>query len=115
MRIAAPNEPSLDLSDCVLRGVSPCHVEYLQNMGVVGSLTISLIDDQRLWGLIACHHYSPKLVDYETRKTCEFLGQFASIELLHQQERELNTDVTWNNFSRCTTLPELQAINALDS
>ena len=86
-----PNEPSLDLSDCVLRGVSPCHVEYLQNMGVVGSLTISLIDDQRLWGLIACHHYSPKLVDYETRKTCEFLGQFASIELLHQQERELNS------------------------
>ena len=87
----AVDEPPLDLSDCVLRGVSPCHVEYLQNMGVVGSLTISLIDDQRLWGLIACHHYSPKLVDYETRKICEFLGQFASIELLHQQERELNS------------------------
>ncbi|HEY9625963.1 MAG TPA: ATP-binding protein [Coleofasciculaceae cyanobacterium] len=85
-----PNAQPLDLSDCMLRGVSPNHVEYLQNMGVAGSLTISLIDDQRLWGLIACHHYSPKLVDYETRKTCEFLGQFASIELLHQQERELN-------------------------
>ncbi len=82
-------QTALDLSDCVLRGVHPAHVEYLQNMGVVGSLTISLIDDKRLWGLIACHHYSPKLVDYETRKTCEFLGQFASIELVHQQEREL--------------------------
>ena len=86
----APNELPLDLSNCVLRGVSPCHVEYLQNMGVVGSLTISLIGDQCLWGLIACHHYSPKRVDYETRKTCEFLGQFASIELIHQQERELS-------------------------
>ncbi|MEG3933531.1 MULTISPECIES: response regulator [unclassified Microcoleus] len=79
-----------DLSACVLRGVSPYHIEYLQNMGVAGTLTISLIDDRRLWGLIACHHYSPRLVDYETRKTCEFLGQFASIELVHQQERELN-------------------------
>lgn len=86
----ASNEPALDLSDSVLRGVSPYHVEYLQNMGVAGSLTISLIDDKRLWGLIACHHYSPKLVSYETRKTCEFLGQFASIELVHQQERELS-------------------------
>ena len=80
----------LDLSACVLRGVSPCHIEYLQNMGVAGTMTISLIDDKRLWGLIACHHYSPRLVDYDTRKNCEFLGQFASIELLHQQERELN-------------------------
>lgn len=79
----------LDLSACVLRGVSPYHIEYLQNMGVAASLTISLIDDKRLWGLIACHHYSPRLVDYETRKTCEFLGQFASIELVHQQDRDL--------------------------
>ena len=79
----------LDLSDCVLRGVSPYHIEYLQNMGVSGTLTIALVEDQRLWGLIACHHSSSKLVDYEMRKTCEFLGQFASIELVHQQARAL--------------------------
>ncbi|MEH1964040.1 MAG: response regulator [Nostoc sp.] len=80
----------LDLSDSLLRGVSHYHIEYLQNMGVAGSMSISLINDKRLWGLITCHHYSPKLVDYETRKACEFLGQFASIELVHQQERELD-------------------------
>ena len=80
----------LNLSNSVLRGVSHFHIEYLQNMGVAGSMTISLINDKGLWGLIACHHYSPKLVDYDTRKACEFLGQFASIELVHQQERELN-------------------------
>ena len=84
------NEQPLDLSDCVLRGVSPYHIEYLQNMGVAGSLTISVIDDNRLWGLIACHHYSPKLVDYETRKICELLGQLASLELARQQEKALN-------------------------
>ncbi|MHC5859422.1 ATP-binding protein [Nostoc sp.] len=80
----------LDLSDSMLRGVSHFHIEYLQNMGVAGSMSISLLNDKRLWGLITCHHYSPKLVDYETRKACEFLGQFASIELVHQQERELD-------------------------
>ncbi|MEH2323378.1 MAG: response regulator [Nostoc sp.] len=80
----------LDLSNSLLRGVSPYHIEYLQNMGVAGSMTISLLNDKRLWGLIACHHYSPKLVDYETRKACEFLAQFASIELVHQQEREFH-------------------------
>lgn len=87
---AFPEDQPLDLGDCVLRGVSPYHIEYLQNMGVSGSLTVSLIDNQHLWGLIACHHYRPKQVDYETRKTCEFLGQFASIEIVHQQERELS-------------------------
>ncbi len=85
-----PEAQPLDLRDCILRGVSPYHVEYLQHMGVAGSLTISLVNDDRLWGLIACHHYSPKLVTYETRKTCEFLGQFVSAELVHQQERELS-------------------------
>ncbi len=84
------DEQPLDLSDCVLRGVSPYHVEYLQNMGVAGSLTISVIDDNRLWGLIACHHYRPRLVDYETRKLCELLGQLASLQLVRQQEKALS-------------------------
>ena len=80
----------LDLSNSVLRGVSQYHIEYLQNMGIAGSITISLLNDKRLWGLIACHHYSPKQVDYETRKACEFLGQFASIQLVHKQEQQLH-------------------------
>lgn len=80
----------LDLSAAALRGVAPPHVEYLQNMGVAASMTISLIGEKKLWGLIACHHYSPKIIDYETRKACEFLGQFASIEIAHQQDQELS-------------------------
>nr|MCU0527789.1 ATP-binding protein [Elainella sp. Prado103] len=77
----------LDLSPAVLRSVSPLHVEYLQNMGVAASMSISLITEKRLWGLISCHHHTPKYVDYETRKACEFLGQIASVELVHQQDR----------------------------
>ncbi|MEG3437536.1 response regulator [Pannus brasiliensis CCIBt3594] len=82
------DEPPLDLSASILRGVSPCHIEYLQNMGVSGSMTISLLDDRRLWGLIACHHYRPKRLSHEIRGACQFLGQLASLELVHRQERE---------------------------
>ncbi|WP_413160225.1 ATP-binding protein [Capilliphycus salinus ALCB114379] len=87
------NEP-LDLSHSVLRSVSPIHVEYLQNMGVAASLCISLIKDEQLWGMIVCHHYEPKYVNYETRKACEFLGQFMSIELFkkHYKESEYYQD-----------------------
>jgi len=81
------NEP-LDLSDSMLRSVSPIHVEYLQNMGVAASLCISLIQDDQLWGMIVCHHYQPKSVNYETRKACEFLGQFMSIQLFKKQYKE---------------------------
>lgn len=65
----------LDLTNSILRSVFPCHIEYLHNMGVGASLTISLIKDGKLWGLIACHHQTPKYVSYELRKACEFLGQ----------------------------------------
>ena len=83
------NKP-LDLSNSILRGVVPFHIEYLQNMGVSGSMTISLFDGKNLWGLIACHNYTPKLVDYEIRKSCEFIGKFASIEMINKQQEELN-------------------------
>ncbi|BBD59805.1 multi-sensor hybrid histidine kinase [Nostoc sp. HK-01] len=86
-----PPHISLDLSGATLRSVSPWHIEYLQNMGVTATMCISLINQNRLWGLIACHNYTPKKVDYETRKICEFIGQFASVELLNQKERALNS------------------------
>lgn len=74
------NSP-LDLSFSVLRSVSPLHIEYMHNMEVRASMSVSLMKGDRLWGLIACHHYSPKYVSYEIRKACEFLGQVMSIEL----------------------------------
>ncbi|MBD2579148.1 response regulator [Oscillatoria sp. FACHB-1406] len=81
------NEPT-DLSFSVLRSVSPLHREYLQNMGVDASFSISLVNDRHLWGLIACHHYEPRHVPPEVRKVCELLGLFVSIEIVYQQEKD---------------------------
>lgn len=79
----------LDMSLSTLRSVSRFHIKYLQKMWVSASLGISLINSGKLWGLIVCHHYSPKYIDYEIRKTCEFLGQIMSVEIVHKHEQYL--------------------------
>jgi light-regulated signal transduction histidine kinase (bacteriophytochrome) len=81
-------EQVTDLSLSVLRSVSPMHLEYLHNMGVSASMSISLIKDKQLWGLIACHHSSPKSLTYEVRTACEFLGQVMSLELKSKEENQ---------------------------
>jgi two-component system, chemotaxis family, sensor kinase Cph1 len=79
----------LDLTLSALRSVSPIHVEYLQNMVVRASMSISLLRDDRLWGLIACHHYAgPHAPPYATRAAAEFLGSTLSLRLVDRAEEE---------------------------
>lgn len=78
----------VDLTLSILRSPYPCHLEYLHNMGVGASLTISLIENGKLWGLIACHHLTPEYVPYELRKACEFLGRVIFSEISNRQESE---------------------------
>ncbi len=79
----------LDMSFAVLRSVSTMHIEYLINMGVRASMSISLITDNQLWGLIACHHQSgPKYVPYDIRTACEFLAQVVSAQIGTKREHE---------------------------
>ncbi len=83
----APDK-NLDLSLAILRSTSPIHVEYLQNMGVGATLTISLIHQGRLWGLIACHHYSPKNLSPEVRMAAQLQGQFITSQIDVRQSNE---------------------------
>lgn len=71
----------LDLSFAHLRSVSPIHCEYLRNMGVAASMSISIIVDGELWGLIACHHYSPRTLPMARRVAAEMFGEFFSLHL----------------------------------
>lgn len=81
------NQP-LDLSRSVLRSVSAIHREYLQNMDVTASMSVSLIQNGQLWGLIACHHSSVKYVPGNIRTVCEFIGQVMSVELANKEASE---------------------------
>jgi light-regulated signal transduction histidine kinase (bacteriophytochrome) len=84
----ASGEP-LDLSFAHLRSVSPIHLEYLRNMGVGASMSISIIVDGELWGLIACHHYAPRVLPMALRIAAEMFGEFFSLHLnaLRQKQK----------------------------
>ncbi|MBU2877956.1 ATP-binding protein [Aliiglaciecola lipolytica] len=73
-----PQDQPVDLGQVVLRSVSPIHCQYLRNMGVKSSMSISLIVSGKLWGLIACHHYSPHVVNFETREVALYFGLMLS-------------------------------------
>ncbi len=70
-----------DMSFSVLRSMSPIHLEYLRNMGVRATVTVSLMLGKRLWGLIACHHATPRHVSFEMRELIEFVGKTVSLKL----------------------------------
>lgn len=87
----------LDLSLSVLRSVSPIHIEYLKNMGVGATLTISLIHDNRLWGLITCHHYSAKNIPHYTRLAAQLQGHFLASQIkVREVAEEFETSMKLN-------------------
>lgn len=84
---ASPEGIPLDLSMSGVRAVSPIHLEYLANMGVQASLSISILKRGKLWGLFACHHEAPKALSYELRTAAELFGQLFSF-VLDQKETD---------------------------
>lgn len=79
----------LDLSFAHLRSVSPIHCEYLRNMGVAAAMSISVIVDGELWGLIACHHYQPKSLAMSQRIAAEMFGEFFSLHLSALKQKQV--------------------------
>ncbi len=95
----APLQPSrnptgkpVDLGQGGLRSVSPIHLEYLTNMGVRATMTVSLVVNGALWGLIACHHQTPKYVPGDVRTACELFAEMASLQIATRslQQRGVN-------------------------
>jgi light-regulated signal transduction histidine kinase (bacteriophytochrome)/CheY-like chemotaxis protein len=82
----------LDQSLAFTRAVSPVHIEYLRNMGVAASLSISIIVDGALWGLVACHHRTPRLPNFVVRTATELFGQMYSMKL-ERRLRRIDTEV----------------------
>lgn len=78
----------LDLSLSLLRSVSPIHIEYLRNMGVGASMSISILVDGKLWGLFACHHYAPRSPSFERRSIAELFAQMFSMRLESRERQQ---------------------------
>ena len=88
----SPDGEHLDLSQSILRSVSPVHIQYLDNMRIRASMSISIIQNGKLWGLVACHHNSPLYIPYRTRMVAEVIGHTFSAQLSSLQEIEKSTE-----------------------
>ena len=74
-------DSNLDLSMSILRSVSSMHLQYLKNMKVGATFVISLIHQNKLWGLISCHHHTAKHIPYHTRLAAHLQGIFLSSQI----------------------------------
>ncbi|MGR6429354.1 HWE histidine kinase domain-containing protein [Rhizobium sp. PAMB 3174] len=118
--IAAGSGP-IDLSGSRLRSVSPIHIEYLKNMGVGASMSISVIVNGELWGLIACHHERPHTPTMRQRSAVLLFGQMLSLIIqtrLTAEERvndarvtELTAQIS-KTMSTGVSAPELLKLSA---
>lgn len=80
----------LDLSFSTLRSVSPIHCQYMQNMGVLSSMSISLMSGDKLWGLISCGNREPLLVPNDLRIACQTIGQVLSLQISAMEALDLS-------------------------
>lgn len=80
-----PGGEGLDQSHCMLRGLSRVHLSYLRNMGVRATLTLSIVCEGKLWGLIACHHHRPRTPPHHVRQglrqVCDLLAEITSMRV----------------------------------
>lgn len=74
-RLSPATARDLDMSHCYLRSMSPLHLQYLKNMGVTATLVLSLVREGRLWGLVACHHYSSRNLRQSARAASGLLAE----------------------------------------
>ena len=77
---------SLDLSLSILRSVSPIHLDYMRNMGTIASMSVSIVAEGKLWGLISAHHSEPRRVPYLVRSACDVLSRIMSAQLQASQK-----------------------------
>jgi diguanylate cyclase (GGDEF)-like protein len=102
-----PNGEALDQSHCILRGLSQVHLSYLRNMGVRATMTLSIVCDGKLWGLIACHHHRPRTPPFQIRdgmrQIAELLAEIANMRIealshLEAVRHRLTLDRLLNQF-----------------
>jgi diguanylate cyclase (GGDEF)-like protein len=94
----------LDMSLCALRGISPIHLEYMRNMGTRASLSVSLIRDDALWGMIVCHHMTPFTPSADLRALSDMIGQLVGVLLMRLE----NTDALASRLDRTAAIISLR-------
>lgn len=106
--VGPDEEPDLDLSLASLRGVSPVHLAHLRKMGLGATLTISLMDGNELWGLVACHHDAPRRVSASVAAVAELFGQVLSLQIETKERSSQLSDALHARVARDRLLASMQ-------
>lgn len=85
---------SIDLTTILLRSVAPVHIKYIKNMGVTSSLSIAILHNQTLWGLIACHHAIPKYLSLYYRFGLLVLSKVLGERLVLMESNKYNDAIS---------------------
>lgn len=113
VNIVSNDASPIDLTYSETRSVSPVHLEYLSNMGVKASFSLSIMVNGQLWGLVACHHTSPKNLDALTKfKAIELTSKLkrsiqlymAKLKMKHFDDREIFLNQIVNNVTHADNL-----------
>ncbi|BES70151.1 hypothetical protein RE428_11690 [Marinobacter nanhaiticus D15-8W] len=104
----------LDMTHSMLRNSSPIHLEYLENMGVGASLTISLMENERLWGMVTCHHVSARHVPHSIRLRCKVLGELASHTIAALEHRSFVHDENLRKLDEARVREHLLEANSVE-
>lgn len=115
IRSASEDLRDLDLSDSTLRGVSPVHIQYLKNMGVAASASISIVKDGVLWGLVACHHHEPREISLNVRIACRAIAGSLARQIRAKEEAELYRERLRLRSQEETVLSKLGDDGSLDA
>jgi chemotaxis family two-component system sensor kinase Cph1 len=107
--VGLPGTPSLDFTFAQLRAVHPVHIQYLKNVGVQASFSLSIIVSGRLWGLIACHHLTPKRVSLLQRQYCEEMALTTNIHMTDVNATEFEKERAQLHESIAETVGTLKA------
>lgn len=77
-----------NLLNADLRSVASVHLEYLKNMNVMASMSMRIVHQEKLWGLIACHHQQPKYLSFEDCSAVEMISTILSQKISTLQNTE---------------------------
>lgn len=94
----------LDMTHSVLRSVSPVHLQYMRNMGTPASMSIAILRDGKLWGLVSCHHSTPRRVSTHVRAACDFLVQILAMQIVSRDRSADAADRVERQHTHATLL-----------
>ena len=86
--ILSEEQEPLEMGLCLLRGVSPTHISYLNNMNVRSSASFAITLEGKLWGLVACHDRKPHRPNLENFMSVGAYSVFlnSSLQLLRDRK-----------------------------